>query len=132
MSGTPVSPPPYRALIVQYALMTLYGLGGSVYGVSTLKVVSGEAWEALWPALLFVAASLAIAGVVRSCLTGKHGWEVVATVALIALLIGYAVAIALRSYYGGDPGHMYAALLPIIVIIFPFVRLLEAARGVKR
>lgn len=93
MSVTPAGPPPYGALIVQYALIALYAAGASFSGVYTLKVVSGEAWETIWPALLFVAALLALVGVIRSYRTSKHGWEVGGTLALVALLAGYVLAI---------------------------------------
>lgn len=128
----PISPPPYRALIVEYAIIAVYALGAGIYGVYTLKVVSGEAWETLWPALLFVSALLALVGVIRSYLTSKAGWEVIGTLALLALLAGYVLAIAVRCIGGGDPGHLFSALLPVAIAVFPSVRLVQAARGVKR
>jgi len=129
-SATGASPHP--PLIIMYALLALYGIGSGVVGVTTLSVVAGEAWGLIWPALVAVLSLAALVGVIRSRLTEKHGWELVATLLLIAMLAGYVAAILLRTIWDGDPSRLPVAILPTVVSIAPAYRLLDIARYGKK
>ena len=118
---------PHGQLILMYALLTLYGIGSGVVGVTTLSVVAGDEWAVIWPALVAALSASALIGVVRSWVANKHGWEVVATLLLVAMLIGYVVAILARTTIDGDASRLPVAILPLVVSIPPAFRLVTIA-----
>lgn len=116
---------PYGRLVVKYSLMAFYGLTSAIVGIPTIRVVSGAVWEAIWPLLVMVASLTAIAGVLRSKMTNRHALELVSTIALIAILAGYSVLIVIRAFYEGDYYRLPSAILPIVVMVAPYGRLLD-------
>lgn len=127
--GVPLQP---AALITHYSMVALYALASSLMGVATLQVVSGDVWEAAWPALLFLASCCAIAGVLRTRRTSQAGFELISSVTLMALLAGYMLALLYRSAQDGDLSHVPIAFLPGVVCVFPSFRAIAIARGVVR
>jgi hypothetical protein len=122
-----IGPPPYRTLIVKYALITMYGLTSCIVGVVTLDVAAGAVWAVLWPILVTVLAFLALLGVVHSWRTGRERFELVTTLLLIAMLVGYTVAILLRTWEDGEVSRLPVAWLPIILSVYPGRRLIQIA-----
>lgn len=126
-------PSPYPALIIKYALIAVYGAANGWVGVITLGVVSGPSWAVMWPALVLISSTAALVGVLISRSGGTHWPEMIATLALISLLIGYSAAIIIRTVEDGNVTRLPVALLPIILSVFPFSRLVSISRGtVKR
>lgn len=125
-------PTSYRSLITTYALLTLYGVGSSIVGVATLIVVSGQAWGLLWPFLVALFSLGALLATLRSRATSKRGVELVVTLLLIALLAGYTIAIIVRTFMDGHMERLPIGLLPIIISVNPFSRLLFIARTSQR
>lgn len=119
---------PHAQLVIMYALLTIYGLGSGAVGVTTLSVVAGDQWAIIWPGLVAALSAGALIGVLRSWLANKHGWEVVATLLLVAMLAGYVIAILARTTLDGDPTRLPVAMLPLVVSIPPAFRLVDIAR----
>jgi lipopolysaccharide export LptBFGC system permease protein LptF len=125
---TLTGPPPFRTLIVTYALLTLYGVTSAVVGVTTLSAVAGSVWGLMWPLLVTAFSVLALAGVIRSRVSRKEGFELVASLLLAALLIGYTVAIIARTFDDGDLSRLPVAWLPVALSINPASRMVQIAR----
>jgi hypothetical protein len=121
-------PEPHGELAMIYAVLTVYGIGSAVVGMTTLDVVAGAMWALLWPVLVAVVSMVAFVGVIRSSLAGKHGLEVVGTLLLIALMIGYTIAIMIRTGFDGDVSRLPYGLLPVVVAIPPAFQLVRVAR----
>ena len=121
-------PEPHGSLALIYALLTVYGIGSAAVGVTTLDVVAGAAWGLLWPSLVALFALAAFIGVIRSRITEKHGWEVVGSLLLIALMLGYALAIVVRTAFDLDISRLPYGVLPVVVAVSPAFRLLHIAR----
>lgn len=127
-----VTPIPYTRLGVKYLLIALYGLSVSLVGLTTIGVVGGQQWETVWPLLLSVSSLGAFFGVIRSKYYGKEGLEAVMTLATVALLASYSLAIILRTASDGDFIRLPAALLPIIAMVTPFGRVTDIVRSLGR
>lgn len=125
---TLTGPPPYRTLILTYALLAMYGVTSAIAGVATLDAVAGSLWGLLWPLLVVAFAVLALAGVVRSRVTRKEGLELVASLLLTALLIGYTVAIVARTFEDHDLARLPVAWLPVALSVHPASRMVQIAR----
>lgn len=121
--------PPYARLIVKYALIALYGLANVLFGSPSLGTISGAFFEALWPMLLVIACLVAIVGVIRSRNYNHQGLEISSTLAIIGLLAAYSITIITRCLLEGTYTRMPVAILPIIVMVAPFGRLLDIARS---
>lgn len=113
----------YPGLIVKYTVVALYGLAVSTFGLVTLGATAGPQWELAWPVLLTVFALLALAGLLRSFFTRKFLLEIITTLMLNGLLFGYAVAIVARTLGDGDVSRLPAVALPLLVTVFPWLRL---------
>lgn len=114
--------------VVKYALIAVYGAWSAVVGIPTIREISGQVVEAAWPVLIVVAALVGIAGVIRSRLTSRHTLEVTGIILLIAFLAGYAITIYARCITEGTWTRAPTGMLPVIVMVMPFDRLLEIAR----
>ncbi len=126
------APIPYTRLRVKYALLSVYGLVASIVGVTTVGIVGGTLWETVWPFLISVTGLAAVVGVSRSKTSGKSGMEFATTLALLALLNSYTVAIVVRTFSDGDLARLTVALLPIIISVTPFGRMLDIGRGLGK
>jgi len=114
--------------IVKYALIAVYGAWSALVGIPTIREISGALVESLWPWLIVIAAVVAIIGVVRSKLTNRHTVEVAGIILLLAFLAGYAITIYARCIFEGTWTRAPTGLLPVIVMVTPFGRLLDIAR----
>ena len=125
-----VQPPSSTALVLVYALVAVYGTLAGWVGVATLDVVGGPTWALVWPVLTVFFAAAAIAGVLISRRFGRTTFELVTTLLLVALLVGYAVAIVIRVEVDGNASRLPVAVLPVALSVHPFARLVRIARGV--
>lgn len=114
--------------IVKYTLIAGYGLWSALVGVPTIRAVSGEIVESIWPWAIVVAAAVAIVGVIRSRSTGRAGTEVLGILLLLAVLAGYAITIYTRCVTEGTWDRAPTGVLPIVVMVMPFARMLDLSR----
>jgi hypothetical protein len=114
--------------IVKYALLGVYGLWSALVGVQTLRQMSGELVESVWPWAIVVAAVIAIIGVIRSRRTGRHATEITGIIMLLAVLASYALTIYVRCVVEGTWTRGPTGLLPVIVMVMPYAHLLDIAR----
>jgi len=118
------------ALVIEYSLIALYGILCSWVGVATLDIVGGPVWAFAWPLAIVVFSLGAIVGVVVSNRLARRGFELVTTLLLIALLMGYAIAIIVRvAEVDGELNRLPVAVLPFALSVHPFSRLVRIARG---
>ena len=110
--------------------MAVYGTLAAWVGVATLDVVGGRTWALLWPILTVFFAVAAIAGVLISRRYGRTSFELVTTLLLVALLVGYAIAIVIRTDFDGNVSRLPVAVLPVALSVHPFAQLVRIARGV--
>ncbi len=126
-------PSVYRALVTKYIIMVLYATMTAVFGVAAVTDVAGAVYGVIFPVCLVAAALSALVGVVRSRHTGHTGLEYIGTVALLSGMVGYSFAIAFRAlvhpiaYLDTLP----AFLLPIILSVYPFYRLMNILRRTR-
>lgn len=125
-----VTPIPYTRLGVKYLLIALYGLSASIVGVTTIGIVGGNWWETIWPMLVSIFALGAFFGVLRSKYYGKEGLEASMTLAVVALLASYSLAIILRTHFDNEVIRLPIAFLPIILSVMPFARFMDIVRNI--
>lgn len=114
----------YVGLLWKYAILAVYAAGSFFLGATTIGKATGEAYATLFPAVLFVACVTALVGVVVSRWTARVWIEYVGTLALLAGMVGYAIAIAyVAVFIYHDLGRLPAAVLPIVLMVFPILRL---------
>lgn len=122
----------YYGLITKYSLLALYSACTVYFGAVTVGQATSPLYARVFPVALFFSCLAALYGVIRSRYTRKVWLEYLGTVLLIAGMVGYAVALA----YTGVSDHMLyrlpAALLPIILSVFPILRLINILRVVRR
>lgn len=117
-------PAVYKALLVKYSFLIAYSAGSVLVGVQpTIAQAAGRVYGLVWPSLLLIGAIAALVGVVRSRHTGHVRLEYAGTVALLAGMVGYFVAIAWIGIVGGHWSALPSALLPLVLSVFPFFRL---------
>lgn len=120
--------PQYGRLITKYAILAMYGLGYTIVSIPTITAVSGPWWAYAWAWLVLILSIVAIIGTVRGRNYNKHGLEIVATILLLALFVGYSAVIVFRAIAERDPAILPAALLPIALSVMPYAHLLDIAR----
>lgn len=120
--------PQFGRYIVKYTLIAVYGLWSAIVGMATIREISGDTVEAVWPWLIVLAAVFAIAGMFHARASGRIGLLVVAILMLIAVLGAYAITIYARCIFEGTWGRGPTGLLPIIVMVMPFAQLLDVTR----
>lgn len=125
-----VTPIPYTRLGVKYLLIALYGLSASIVGVNTIGVVGGNWWETVWPMLVSIFSLGAFFGVLRSKYYGKELLEAGMTLAVVALLASYSLAIILRTHFDSEVIRLPIAFLPIILSVMPFARFMDIVRNI--
>lgn len=130
MSGQPkapielVRPSFYGMLICYYAAILGYGLTAYLFGVLSIQHTAGHGFATLWAILLGVGAFVAGGGVVFSIQLRTHWLELAGTIVIIALMVGYTVAIFLYAFRtGGDPSRLSAFWLPVVISILPVWRI---------
>lgn len=117
-------------LVVKYALMVGYGVAAIVAGIPTFRLVAGPLLELVWPTVIAVLAALSLAGTVRSWNTLRTGFELHATQALVAVFTAYSGALVFRALDRGDAGSAALAFLPMVLLVFPALRII--ALGIWR
>lgn len=118
------------ALVIEYALIAVYGALCSAVGVATLDIVGGPLWAFVWPLAIVVFSLGAIVGVVVSGRLARRGFELVTTLLLVAMLMGYSAAIVFRVVeVDGELNRLPVAVLPVALSVHPFSRLVRIARG---
>lgn len=119
-----VRPSFYGMLICYYAAILGYGITAYLFGVLSLEHTAGAGFATLWAVLLGSGAIIAGGGVVFSMWLRTHWLELVGTITIVALMVGYAVAIVLYALRpGGDPTRLSAFWLPIVIMILPVWRM---------
>lgn len=114
----------YVGLLWKYALMAVYAGSASLLGATTVGRATGPFYEQLFPALLFLACLTALAGVVVSRWTARVWIEYAGTVALLAGMAGYSIAIGyVGLFIDHDWSRVPPAILPLTLMVFPILRL---------
>lgn len=114
----------YVGLLWKYSLIAGYSALAVVLGATTVGRATDPFYAKLFPSMLFIAACTALIGVVVSRWAARVWIEYAGTVALLAGMVGYSLAIgyvAVAVY--GDPGRLPGALIPLILMVFPILRL---------
>lgn len=118
-----VRPSFYGMLITYYAAILGYGITASLLGVLSIQHTAGHGFAMLWAVLLGAGALLAIVGVVASIAFRSHWFELIGTIAVISLMVGYAVSIVLFALHtDGPPSRLSAVWLPLVISILPVWR----------
>lgn len=118
-------PSEHSILTVKYALIAFYGILSGVVGVTTIDEVLGRAWSIAWPGLLVAAACASIIGVAISARRKSHTMEIYSTMAMILVLVSYPIANVVRTIGDHEWERLPFAVLPIIVTVAPYARLLK-------
>lgn len=121
----------YRGLIVLYGLIALYSMLTVYFGAQTVEMATSPTYARFFPIGLFFCSLAALFGVIRSRYSRLVWIEYAGTLLLMAGLIGYAVAIvwvgAIEKEWYRFPG----AVLPLMVMVFPVLRLKNILKVVK-
>ena len=117
------------ALVIEYGLLSFYGVLSGWVGVRTLDIVGWPLWALVWPIGIVFFSMAAIFGVLVNKKYGIAAVELVTTIALVSLLIGYSVAIVIRTAVDGDMIRLPVAVLPFALSVHPFSQLVRIARG---
>lgn len=124
IAAFPLSGPAvYQMIVTLYSVLIVYAFGSVATGVPSISLVAGNLYGQLWPLGLLIATTGALAGVIRSRLTGNPSVEFWATLAIFAALAGYFVAIVWRFWQYGDVHVLPSSLLPVGLGVLPFYRL---------
>jgi peptidoglycan/LPS O-acetylase OafA/YrhL len=121
----------YRGLIVLYCLIALYSALAVYFGAQTVEQATNPAYGAVFPIALFFCALAALYGVVRSRYTRRVWLEYAGTVLLLAGLMGYTCAIVWAATSLHEPWRVPGAVLPVMVSVFPTLRLRNILKVVK-
>lgn len=114
----------YVGLLWKYSLMALYAGSASLLGAVTIGRATDPFYARLFPALLFLACVTALAGVVVSRWTARVWVEYAGTAALLAGMVGYAIAIVYVALFEDhDLARVPPAILPLVLMVFPILRL---------
>lgn len=119
-----VRPSFYGMLICYYAAILGYGITAYLFGVLSIEHTVNAGFATVWAVLLGVGALVAGGGVVFSIYLRTHWLELAGTITIVALMVGYTVAIILYALRpGGDPTRISAFWLPVVVAILPTWRI---------
>lgn len=121
----------YWGLIVKYSLMGLYSALSVYTGAQTVGVATSPLYARLFPVVLFFTSLGALYGVIRSRYTRRVWLEYLGTLGLIAGMVGFSGAIVYASFALGEPWRLPGALLPVILSVFPVLRLMNILKVVR-
>jgi hypothetical protein len=114
----------YVGLLWKYSILALYAGSASLLGATTVGRATDPFYGRLFPALLFLSCVTALAGVVVSRWTARVWVEYVGTAALLAGMVGYAIAVVFVAVsIDHDPSRIPPFLLPVALMVFPILRL---------
>ena len=118
-----VRPSFYGMLLCYYAAIFGYGCTALAFGVLSIQHTAGNGFAFIWAILLGSGALIAGAGVIFSIFMHAHWLELLGTILIIALMVGYTVAIFLYSLAPGHDIHRLSAFwLPVVISILPIWR----------
>lgn len=119
-----VRPSFYGMLICYYAATFGYGCTAWLFGVLSLQHTNGDAFATLWATLLAAGSLVAGAGVIFSLQLRSHWLELVGTIIIVALMVGYTVSIFMSALApNGDLSRLAAFWLPTVIAILPVWRI---------
>lgn len=114
----------YVGLLWKYSILAAYACAAVLLGATTVGQAVDPLYARLFPTMLFAACITALAGVVISRWTARVWVEYVGTAALLAGMAGYAIAIGyVGIFIENDWSRLPPALLPLVVMVFPILRL---------
>lgn len=114
----------YVGLLWKYSLMSVYAGSASLLGAVTVGRATDPFYGRLFPALLFIATLAALVGVVVSRWTARVWIEYAGTMALLAGMVGFSIAIAyVAIFVDHEWARVPGALLPLILMVFPILRM---------
>lgn len=122
----------YYGLIVKYSALALYSAATVYFGATTVGQATSHLYAQIFPVALFFSCLAALYGVIRSRYTRKVWLEYLGTVLLIAGMVGYAVALFYTGITEHMPFRLPAAMLPVVLSVFPVLRLMNILRVVRR
>lgn len=130
--STPVEQPPFlspplhvKSLLWFYGMIALYSFVATVTTVPTLFISFGQLWGTVGPLAMLLISITVLVGLYRSLAKGKRGTEIVSTLLLIGLLVGYSVAILIRAMIFGRWDQSAGTVLPLIICVPAYFRILE-------
>jgi uncharacterized membrane protein YgaE (UPF0421/DUF939 family) len=118
-----VRPSFYGMLVCYYAAIMGYGITAYLFGVLSIQHTNGATFAIIWAILLGCGAVLAVAGVFVSLLRRSHWLELVGTIVIVALMVGYAVSIILYAVSTHSLTRISATWLPVLISIMPIWRI---------
>lgn len=127
-------PPRYHFLYtfvlpLQYTAIFLYGLLSVPVSVSSIDLVFGDLYGDMWSVALMVGGFSALVGV---CFYARLIWvEAVADVALVTLMLIYAVCIFIAAIAGAEHFRFLSLLLVIMFLPLPVWRVLDIVRELR-
>lgn len=128
MTTTAAGPPP-AGLIPTYAGTALYGALATAVGVLSVIFTYGVLFAQIWSILLTAFSLLAIWGVQRSIRRDHILLEVITTALYVGFFAVYAVALIVLAILADRPDVYPAVLLPAIICIQPYIRLVRILSG---
>lgn len=122
----------YYGLIIKYTLLAVYAAGATYFGATTVGNAAGELYALIFPVALLAACLGALYGVIRSRYTRRVWIEYVGTLGLLAGMTSYAAAILYTAVAFNEPSRLPPALLPVILSVFPTLRLFNILVVIRR
>jgi hypothetical protein len=118
-----VRPSFYGMLVCYYAGIATYGVTASIWTLPSLIAQGGDTFAVAWAIVLGAAALLAMIGVLISRHQQNRWVELVATLLMVCMLIGYGAGLLMRGL-AGSPAAIPTAWLPLIIAVLPGWRIL--------
>lgn len=128
MTARAAGPPP-AGLIPTYAGTALYGALATAVGVLSVIFTYGALFAQIWSILLAIFSLLAIWGVRRTIKRDYILLEVITTALYVGFFAVYAVALMMLAILSDRADVYPAVLLPIIICIQPYLRLVRVLSG---
>lgn len=119
----------YVAFGIYWSAFVGYGLHAALLGVVSIDEQSPDLFAIWWGWLIAGSGLLAGIGVVLSHRLKKPWAEVVAICIVVGLMFGYIVAMIARYWSRNNWDGSSVLWLPLIVSIFPLMRIMWIANG---
>lgn len=121
-----------HTIIVIYCLVAAYSIWNVLVGFVTVFVAYGPVYGGIFPIALFLVATSAVIGVYRTERVEKKLVEIVATLFFMGFLLTFALAILIRNLFEGHDDQLQGALLPIIIGVPSYFRLVEIFPPIRK
>lgn len=125
MAPTIGAGPPPPGLIATYIGTAAYGTAAAITGILSVTLAYGAIFAQVWPILLALFSLLAVLGIRRTLIRNHILLEVATTSLYIGFFIVYEVAILVHAVADDRPDILPAVLLPAIICIQPYIRLVR-------